>query len=448
MPAGEMAFGDEEQYDDCNMEDGEIREERPKTNGGRVKLHEDTDAFEAMESRVSLIEVGAVVDSERTREMVTTLIESYLRHMGPGPAGQAGLAALQAAPIMVDASLMLPAQGTLQTRKAVMISHKDKKVIEALDAAQTQADQVMNVYGVTLKFMRRMAAASRAASEPGEEMKTAFKARAQSIMLQLQGCGVDVSDENLDEICDQLSSGLQMLVPTVLRCNEFDDVQGNPPPAAQHSHMHACDRHIVRSLMYVCMRTNAGKFNAQTCDGCIRVHVECEHHLFQMPENIHLDLTKQDGVVRYYFNRFTNMAVLEDEYNVCCGAIGRHMPECHKTQKRPRVERPVPVCLPSEVALNRKKYVKEVMDSVCPQIVEQTLLNQEGTKRFKAYPSACKAWTAHVHKKKTNAGQCAPGTYCAKNCKQFPCVAVVAERPEELIARGAYHQRIEAGTRA
>ena len=68
-------------------------------------------------------------------------------------------------------------------------------------------------------------------------------------------------------------------------------------------------------------------------------------------------------------NRFTNVAVHEDEYKVCCGAVGKCAKDCTKHVRQPKkTGLRAPKHLPPAVQEAKKNYARAVMAACAPHI--------------------------------------------------------------------------------
>ena len=70
-------------------------------------------------------------------------------------------------------------------------------------------------------------------------------------------------------------------------------------------------------------------------------------------------------------NRFTNVAVHEDEYKICCGAVGKCVTDCTKHVRQPKkTGLRAPKHLPPAVQEAKRNYARAIMAACAPHIVQ------------------------------------------------------------------------------
>ena len=129
-------------------------------------------------------------------------------------------------------------------------------------------------------------------------------------------------------------------------------------------------------------------------------------------------------------NRFTNVAVHEDEYKVCCGAVGKCATDCTKHVRQPkRTGQRAPKHLPPAVQEAKRNYARAVMAACVPHIV-QGKIGGVACRR-----SLCQEFNDNKRGKGERRGHSKlmlPGMACGTKCNAYPCVAKLAraEFPE------------------
>ena len=390
--------------------------------------------------RTALIPIGKQVDGENARDKIARMLQLFLAR--GSQAAQETMAALENKRMNIDTDIRF--EGHSDTvRRAVQISHDDPNVMFALDEWQ-QSNEVELMGGVKLHFKEHTVAASQAACEQGEQHDEATK-RNPSVMIQLAGLGI-LTDENLDEVAQQIEDTLGCVCPTVMRGNEFDKTTGGRQPPntchmrnAQHAHM---------PLTLTTLRMpGAGKHDDNTFNGRVRLHLEVQSlDSIEIPVNFKITLSQAEQTVNFIFTRFKNVSVLHDNYMICCGKINKHNIFCYKAQTRPKAKITETILVTPAVVTARREYINTVMEGVVERSIGNEFSGIGGNgarKMFQYKTKTCKAWDSFANtKNKKKTGLCEPGQPCAHNCKMFPCIAILAGAVEEMNARTVYSQRL------
>jgi hypothetical protein len=123
-------------------------------------------------------------------------------------------------------------------------------------------------------------------------------------------------------------------------------------------------------------------------------------------------------------NRFTNVAVHEDEYKVCCGAVGKCAKDCTKHVRRPKkTGLRAPQHLPPAVQEAKKNYARAVMAACAPHIV-QGKIGGLACRR-----TLCQEFNDNKRGKGERRGHSKlmlPGMACGTRCNAYPCVVKLA----------------------
>ena len=124
-------------------------------------------------------------------------------------------------------------------------------------------------------------------------------------------------------------------------------------------------------------------------------------------------------------NRFTNVAVREDEYKICCGAVGKCVTDCSKRVVLPKKtgRRAAGPCLPPDVQEAKRNFARAILAACVPHIVNGKI-GGVACRR-----SLCQEFNDNKRGKGERRGHpklMLPGMACGAKCNAYPCVAKLA----------------------
>ena len=134
----------------------------------------------------------------------------------------------------------------------------------------------------------------------------------------------------------------------------------------------------------------------------------------------------ESGVARpVTLNRFTNVAVHDDEYKICCGTIGACTATCSKRVKQlqTRTGKRAPKHLPPAVKAAKEACAQAILTACAPHIIGGKIGDT------KCRRAMCHEWLTNVRGKgprRNHAKIMLPGMACSERCTAFPCVAKLA----------------------
>ena len=117
-------------------------------------------------------------------------------------------------------------------------------------------------------------------------------------------------------------------------------------------------------------------------------------------------------------NRFTNVAVREDEYKICCGAVGKCVTDCSKRVVLPKKtgRRAAGLC-PPEVQEAKRNFARAILAACVPHIVNGKI-GGVACRR-----SLCQEFNDNKRGKGERRGHpklMLPGMACGAKCNAYP----------------------------
>ena len=271
-----------------------------------------------------------------------------------------------------------------QVRTAVVVAHEQPEVMAAL--AAIAAGVALNVLGIQLTFQNIIAFRAIAATLEGRSTRVRHNRRP-AIMMTLKATGITSNTEAdafLDELC-RASGG------------------------------------EVQSFFLMERR---GQQGSMMLDGSLRIwFCPAGDRQFVWPDECVVKL-QESGVTRpVTLNRFSNVAVHDENYKICCGAIGNCTADCTKRKRTVKPKKTglrAPKHLPPAVQAAKEIFAQAILTACAPHIIGG-----------KIGGIACKRVMCHEFR--TNAkGKgpgfghsklMLPGMACGEKCTAFPCVA-------------------------
>ena len=225
-------------------EEGEIKPEREKTDGGRTLIHEGRQGEDTLEQikRVALVPPQQTIDRNSIMDSIMETLQFFIKDV-MGAAHAAIFTLLETQPLSMDNKMII--NGPDHTiHRAIEVSHTDEQVMQMFDAMVAGRNEQggVDVLGVGLYFVPLMRATEMAAETKGTQPHAQY-IFTPSHVLEASGMGTGLSDGNLDQIGDTACAAFGgRKVATMMRCRIRDDATGAAlEVAAEHgagrSHM-------------------------------------------------------------------------------------------------------------------------------------------------------------------------------------------------------------------
>ena len=206
-------------------EEGEIKPEREKTDGGRVLINEGRQEEGAPKAlrRVALIPPKQIIDRNSIMDGIIETMQHFVRDE-MGAAYAQFITILDTLSLSMDNKMIINGMdGTIH--RAIMVSHTDEDVMRMFDAMVEARNPQggIDILGVPLHFVLPMRATEMAAEVVGSAPH-AQHTFTPSYVIEASGMGTGLSDKNLDEIGDTVSSAFGGLkIATMMRCSRRND---------------------------------------------------------------------------------------------------------------------------------------------------------------------------------------------------------------------------------
>ena len=208
-------------------EEGEIKPEREKTDGGRTLIHEGRQGEDTLKQikRVALVPPQQTIDRNSIMDSIMETLQFFIRD-AMGAAHAAIYTLLETQGFSMDNKMIINGpDGTIH--RAVEVSHTDEQIMQMFDAMVAGRDEQggVNVLGVGLYFVLPMRATEMAAETKGVQPH-AQHTFIPSYLIEASGMGTGLSDRNLDQIGDTVRAAFGGLkVATMMRCR-IRDISG------------------------------------------------------------------------------------------------------------------------------------------------------------------------------------------------------------------------------
>ena len=206
-------------------EEGEIKPEREKTDGGRVLINEvrqEEGAPRAIK-RVALVPPAQTIDRNSIMDGIIDTMQHFVKDE-LGAAYAQFITILDTQPLSMDNKMIINGEGGT-IHRAVEISHTDTDVMRMFDAMVDARNHQggIDILGVPLHFVFPMRATEMAAEVVGSAPH-AQHTFTPSYVIEASGMGTGLSDRNLDEIGDTVSAAFGgHKIATLMRCSRRND---------------------------------------------------------------------------------------------------------------------------------------------------------------------------------------------------------------------------------
>ena len=272
-----------------------------------------------------------------------------------------------------------------QVCTAVVVAHEQPEVMAAL--AAIAAGIALNVLGIQLNFQNIIAFRATAPTLEGRNTRARHNRRP-ATMMTIKATGITSNTEAdafLNELC-RVSGG------------------------------------EVQSFFLMERR---GQQGSMMLDGALRIwFCPAGDGQFVWPDECVVKLQER-GVTRpVTLNRFSNVAVHDENYKICCGAIGNCTADCTKgkrTGKRTnKTGLRAPKHLPPAVQAAKEIFSEAILTACAPHIISGKL-GGIACKR-----TICHEFRTNAKGKGPGFGHSKlmlPGMACGEKCTAFPCVA-------------------------
>ena len=374
-----MPFGDESE-----SEEEEVRaDDDPEiTAGGRKVVH--STAVNADSKAYAYLPPGELgLDLDEILKVLEPALMAHLRQQDPNY--------FRENPLQVSSDYEARVGvGDNQVRTAVVVAHDKPEVMAAL-AAIAAGFGALHVLGIPLVFQNIVAFRATAATLEGRTTRVRHSRRKAYMM-------------------DFKATGITSTVEADSFLNELCRVSGGEVPA-----FFLMERREQRGSMLL--------------DGALRIwFCPVEGQQFVWPDEVVVRL-QENGVARpVTLNRFTNVVVHEDEYKICCGAVGACATGCSKRDEKPKRTGQrgglfAPKRLPPAVQEAKRNYARAILAACAPHIV-QGKIGGLACRR-----SLCQEFNDNKRGKGERRGHSKlmlPGMACGMKGNAYPCVAKLA----------------------